>query len=309
MSKKQRLASHDRDVPEKAEKPAWKSWSWIAKVAAGAFATIVAPVIAGLIVKLLEPGAPPAARIAGGEPKVAVAPAMPTPSAAEASPAVAPAKAHADHFPEGWKDADFRPMFNGRDLHGWVAGESELTGWTVDAENQVLSRTATKADPDSRTHWAFTERSFADFRMRLEFRVEPNSDGAIALRARPPFNNTSGARIEIPLVNDLANPISTGTVMGVPSGIDHFTPPKIAMPVRPREQWNSLELEFVGQRLQIAINGQKMQDLRVEENVTARKKARKDVRRPAGRIGLQCRKGQVAFRNIEIHELASSNGD
>ena len=74
----------------------------------------------------------------------------------------------------GLDDKSFVPLFNGKDLKGWVVESGNAKQW----EMRASEITATSQDWKNQT-WVLTEKDYSDFALRLEFRVE---DGASASR-------------------------------------------------------------------------------------------------------------------------------
>ncbi len=78
-------------------------------------------------------------------------------------------------------DEGFIPIFNGKDLSGWIygkkAGSENKTGAGYAVETGVLF--CTVKDGGS----LYTEREYSDFTLRFEFRLTENANNGIALRA------------------------------------------------------------------------------------------------------------------------------
>src|SRR5579884_233510 len=75
----------------------------------------------------------------------------------------------------------FAPIFNGKDLGGWVygkkAGGENRTGAGYAVENGTVF--CTPKDGGA----LYTEKEYGDFVLRLEFKLAPNAISGIALRA------------------------------------------------------------------------------------------------------------------------------
>src|SRR4051812_3049014 len=80
-------------------------------------------------------------------------------------------------------ESGFTPLFNGKDLTGWVYGGSkdkpakEGNGYQVDADQKVVY--STKQDGGK----LLTEKEYGDFVLRFEFRLETNGNNGIGIRA------------------------------------------------------------------------------------------------------------------------------
>jgi eukaryotic-like serine/threonine-protein kinase len=76
------------------------------------------------------------------------------------------------------KALPFRPLWNGRDLEGWVKVLD--SDWVVE-DGILLSR----QDPAGRREgesWLITEKDHGDFALRVEFRVTPGGNSGVFLR-------------------------------------------------------------------------------------------------------------------------------
>lgn len=203
--------------------------------------------------------------------------------------------------------AGFRTLFNGRDLAGWATVDSSR--WSADSKNDALVGQDKSGDRKNLRSWLYTDQDFSDFRLRFEYRMEPKTDSGIALRTQPGSAKAKGEddRIEIQLTSDLAESFPTGTILGLRVDAGHpHTKPKITPSQKPAGEWNLVEIEFRGPRLQVTINGQVIQDVQLPDQPGG--KSGKKVFSPSGRIALQSRMGRVEFRNIEIQELTSAGG-
>src|SRR5262245_7601109 len=72
-------------------------------------------------------------------------------------------------------EAGFQPLFNGRDLGGWVYGQKIGAGYRV--QGGVVF--CTEADCGI----LYTEKEYADFVLRLELRLGRDANNGIAVRA------------------------------------------------------------------------------------------------------------------------------
>ncbi len=160
------------------------------------------------------------------------------------------------------KSSDYRPLFNGRDLSQWEATFSENC-WSVDDQQNALVGSA--ANGKKHGNWLFSDDDFSDFRLRLEFRLEPESESGIALRT-PPVSNVKDGRMAVRLTNKVNDPIPSGTFVTWSGGVAHpQSNPQAAASLRPATDWNTVEIDFRDHQLIVTINGQKLQDMRVDK--------------------------------------------
>jgi hypothetical protein len=274
----------------------------IAKIGTASFGTLIAPVLVALVLKLFDSPTPPPVPVVDS-------------TAPEAKPALASIATPAPDGGKSKKSAvaepdrslappEFKPLFNGRDLSGWAGGDKR---WSVDLPSQALVGKELAGTKGQLRTWIYTERKFSDFRLRLEYRAGPETDSGIALRV--PATSNGEDRIEIRLLGE-GRAVTTGTIMGRRAGKGQPNiKPSIPASLRPAGDWNVVEVEFRGPRLQMSINGRDIQDLRFDEHSdSANSKTSKRSVGDSGRIGLQSRIGRVEFRKIEIQELTPSAG-
>src|SRR3954451_11443127 len=72
-------------------------------------------------------------------------------------------------------ETGFVPLFDGKTLSGWRRLGGKAEAWSV--ENGMLVSVGEGGG------WLGTERTYADFQMRFEFRMTPESNSGIYLRA------------------------------------------------------------------------------------------------------------------------------
>jgi len=223
-------------------------------------------------------------------------------------------------------DADgFKPLFNGKDLTGWVVPEGDGGHWKV--VDGVIDYDAQSRAQGDRSLW--TEREYGDFVLEVEWRLKeapfinknipyilpdgthakdiqgnelklalPDADSGILLRGDVQFQ-----------ANIWCWPIGSGEMYGVRT--NPKTSPELRAAVTPKHQadkpvgeWNQFEITVKGKTVKIVLNG-----ATVIEGATIPNLPEK------GRLGLQHhgaknREGEwavspslIQFRNIKIKEL------
>lgn len=178
-------------------------------------------------------------------------------------------------------DDDFRSLFNGEDLSGWVIPEGDGGHWQV--KDGVIDYDARSQAPDDKNLW--TEESFDDFVLKIDWRLKetpfvnenvpiirpdgtyqrdadgevirmavPDSDSGIYLRGMPKAQ-----------VNIWTWPIGSGEVWGYRTDPD--MPPEVVEAVTPSTmadnhvgEWNSFEIRMVDDRLTVDLNGTRVID-------------------------------------------------
>lgn len=191
--------------------------------------------------------------------------------------------------------ADPRPLFNGKDLTGWMNRDGKpSTGWTV--EDGALTRGG-KAAGD-----LWTEERFGDFILELEFKTQGNS--GVFFRTDNPKNNVqTGIEIQVDVPRGKPDKHSVGAIY------DLVAP--ASEPVK-KDDWNAMKITARGPKIEVEINGTKVAEMDLDQwtepgknpdgSKNKFKTALKDFKRE-GHIGLQDHGAGVQYRNIRITPL------
>lgn len=200
---------------------------------------------------------------------------------------------------------DLTPLFNGRDLTGWLVPEGSR--WRVQDGLIYLDR-----DGDGQEHnhvYLWTAETYDDFILELEFKIPARANSGVFLRT-----------------TDLQDPVDTGLEVQVANSHGQTTLSRTstagavydllaptANPVLPPGQWNKLRIECRGSRIQVQLNGTSIVDLETDRwteigrnpDGSANKFSRaiKDFGR-RGHIGLQDHGLPIWYRNIRVQRLS-----
>lgn len=189
----------------------------------------------------------------------------------------------------------YRPLFNGRDLAGWsVVGDGEA--FTISPTEPALI--AQSALPISRLQ---TNQDYADFHLRLEYRVAKRG-GLSGLDFRMPADSLAERPAPAIVIRDapMTRRMGTGSVIIGPRTA--FTSKADDEYQKPFGEWNQLVLDAVGPRVRVTLNGTIVSDVNLAGSYQ-NKDAAPEIRRPFGRIALRADKAEVWYRNIQIKEL------
>jgi hypothetical protein len=211
---------------------------------------------------------------------------------------------------------EFRPLFNGKDLDGWVvegprADKSGKIVWTVEDELLVCQGTVFG-------FLRYERQQFDDFVIRVEYRfapaTKPNQYGnsGIGIRTIPydpkasSLTRPSYASYEIQLLDDAGkqpDKHSTGSLY-------RYHAPKTNV-AKPAPEWNCVEVECIGPRIKIRMNGEEILD--ADQSKIADIKD-KPAKAPApkdkplqGFLSLQSHSGKIEFRKVEVRELGKGS--
>ena len=125
-----------------------------------------------------------------------------------------------------------QPLFDGRDLKGWEPDHPSANHWI--AQDGELQNTQAGAN-------IRTIRTFADFKLHIEYNCPPGGNSGVYLRGRYEVQ----VEYEPPGKNDAAH--SMGSIYG-------FIPP--ATQVKPRPgQWEAYDVTLIGRTVSVVRDG------------------------------------------------------
>ncbi len=149
-------------------------------------------------------------------------------------------------------------------------------------------------------NWLSTVRQYEDFELSLEFRVGPEGNSGVFVRA-PHRGDPAYAGMEIQILDDHARAHSelrpnqyTGSIYGVQAPSERAS--------EPAEQWQKMIVSFLGPLVKIVLNGRTV----VDTNTTYfpyKYDSHPGLARKRGYIGLQDHGSPIAFRNIHVKPL------
>src|SRR5262249_14288807 len=185
----------------------------------------------------------------------------------------------------------FTALFNGKDLTGWKVHGGKLASWGADKGVLFVK--------GGGGGWLVAEEEYADFELRLEFKVPKGGNSGVALRS-PLKGDPAYTGMEIQILDDpaykgLQKWQHTGSIYGV------VPPTKIA--TKPVGEWNSYKITCQGRQVTVELNGEKVVDANLDDYTAKHAKAHPGILREKGHVGLQEHGGRVEFRNLFIKEL------
>lgn len=192
------------------------------------------------------------------------------------------------------KNDGFTPLFNGKDLTGWKAYDTKGENWLV--EDGLLVCNGKGAG------WLGTDRDYADFILRLEYRLKPGGNSGVYLRA-PEKGHISRVGMEIQILDDHDPRYANIDYYQYTGALYHVAAPTRRASKQAGE-WNAMELRALGRQLIVLVNGKKVVDVDLDHcrKDAAVAKEHPGLARTSGRIGLQSHTDRVEFRNIYVKE-------
>ena len=198
----------------------------------------------------------------------------------------------------------FVTLFNGKDLSGWMTGPNNT--WTVQQGVITLKR-----EMDGGLHnpdYLWTERTYGDFILELEFKIPERANSGIFLRTSD-LKDPVYTGIEVQVANSFGRKdVNRGGTAG--AIYDCVAPAKNT--VKQPGQWNSCRVTCNKNKITVVLNGEQIVDMDLDRWTEPHKnpdgtrnkfpRALKDFAR-TGHVGLQDHGRPVWYRNIRIKRL------
>lgn len=186
------------------------------------------------------------------------------------------------------------PLFNGKDLAGWVEVANE-GAWTV---RDGILRCSGEKEPTAYA-WLSTDRKYRDFELELDWRIEPGTNAGVFLRAPGHEGRISQLGFEVQLKDDREDKDLTDVTGAVFSRI-----PATGRYAKSVGEWNHSKITLKGRSLRIELNGHVVSDTPNMDELKPPDDPWTMVKVPdEGYIGLQNHGDPVEFRSIRIREL------
>jgi hypothetical protein len=179
--------------------------------------------------------------------------------------------------------ADPVPIFNGRDLTGWI---HEGNRFTFEVRNQAIATSGRGFQPN----WLHTDREYEDFRLTFEYRLAQWTEAAVYIRA-PRLGRPGNAGIAISLAHDYHPAITAYTTGGIAGVLPPANPKAF-----PFNQWHQVEIHAAGPQLTVRIDGIEKQNTNLDEHPDLRDRPRR------GFIGFPDYGYAYEIRNIRIDD-------
>ncbi|HYF01439.1 MAG TPA: DUF1080 domain-containing protein [Planctomycetota bacterium] len=208
--------------------------------------------------------------------------------------------------------AGFTALFNGKDLEGWVGGDTvdprkvaamtpeQLEKWTADmrahwkAENGELVN-------DGKGKYATTAKDYGDIELLVEYKTVAKADSGIYLRGVPQVQiwdtTEAGGKWNIGAAK------GSGGLWNNPPGSPGKDP--LVHADKPFGEWNAFRIIQVGARTSIWLNGKLVVDHAPLANFWDKTKPLA----PRGPIQLQTHGGEIRWRNVFVREIPAEEAN
>lgn len=188
------------------------------------------------------------------------------------------------------KTGEFRSLFNGEDLSGWVG----------DTEGYVAKDGKIVCEPGGNL---YTAEEFTDFHYSFDFKLTPGANNGLGIRT-PRGVDAAYHGMELQILDNTANKYRNlrpyqyhGSIYGVEPALRGF--------LKPVGQWNHQEVIAHGPHIQVVLNNQLIVAADINEKSkdgTMDKRNHPGLKREKGHIGFLGHGSVVEFRNMGIKE-------
>jgi hypothetical protein len=188
----------------------------------------------------------------------------------------------------------FITLFDGT-LNGWKLVGGKGPGYVV--ENGVL---VCPADGGGNL---FTEKEYANFILRFEFKLTPGGNNGIGIRA-PLSNRSSYEGMEIQILDDAHEKYRDRIKPTQFHGSIYDVVPALHGFKKPTGEWNSEEITADGRHIKVVLNGHAIVDANLDDVKDPEVlKKHPGLQRTTGHIGFLGHGSVVRFRHLRINEL------
>lgn len=195
----------------------------------------------------------------------------------------------------------FTPIFNGKDLDGWIYGTrknamKQGAGYQVDPAQAIVYSTVKDGGN------LYTEKEYANFILRFEFKLTRNANNGIGIRA-PLEGDAAYVGMEIQVLDD-GGPAYTALRPAQYHGSIYDVFPAEREFQRPLGEWNEEEIMADARHVRIILNSHIIVDADLDDvKDEAKLKKHPGLANKSGHIGFLGHGARVEFRNLRIKEL------
>lgn len=181
----------------------------------------------------------------------------------------------------------FEPLFDGKSLAGWKAGEN-ADSWKV-ADGQIVCH-----GPRSHLFYVGPDAEhpaeFKDFHFKAEVMTKPGSNSGIFFHTKFQEEGWPTVGYEMQVNNSQKDPVRTGSIYNV---VKNFVPPV------DDNAWYTQELIVKGRAMAVIVDGRVLFEFVEPEGVTGTRKL------STGTFALQAHDpdSEVHYRNIRVKRL------
>jgi len=194
----------------------------------------------------------------------------------------------------------FTPLFNGKNLDGWVYGSTKGKPAKAGKGYQVRDGVIYCTVDDGGN--LFTEKQYGDFELRFEFKLTPGANNGLAIRA-PLTGNAAYEGIELQILDDTAEKYAKLRPEQYHGSVYDCVAAKRGHQ-KPVGEWNEQIVIAKGRQITVKLNGETIVDANLDDVEDPEKlKKHPGLANKTGHIGFLGHGAEVKFRNLRIKEL------
>ena len=193
------------------------------------------------------------------------------------------------------KSEGFSLLFNGVDLKGWTGNKKSYI--VEDGDIVIYPEGGGGGN-------LFTEKEYADFIFRFEFKLTPGANNGLGIRA-PSKGNAAYGGIELQIIDNTAEKYAELEPYQYHGSLYGVAPAKRGF-LKPVGEWNQQEVVVKGTKVKVILNGTTILDTDFQKAIeegTMDHKEHPGLLREKGHIGFLGHGDVVRFRNIRVKEL------
>jgi hypothetical protein len=188
----------------------------------------------------------------------------------------------------------FTRLFDGQTLLGWKQLEQRGAGYIVQ-DGMIVC-------PEGGGGKLFTEKEYANFAFRFEFRLTPGANNGVGIRA-PLEGDAAYAGIEIQILDNEHPKYANLKPAQYHGSVYQIFPAKRGF-LKPTGEWNSEEILANGRNIKVTLNDQVITEGNLDDVKDPAVLAKHPgIKRERGHVGFLGHGDRVEFRNIRIKEL------
>jgi hypothetical protein len=182
----------------------------------------------------------------------------------------------------------FVGLFDGKTLNGWIG---DLKGCHVE-DGTLVSEHGSQ----------YTEKEYANFVFRFEFKLPPAGNNGIGIRT-PPKGDAAYAGMEIQILDDGHPDYKDIKPWQAHGSIYGIVPAKRGF-LKPAGEWNREEITADGGQIKVKLNGRVIVEADISKTTTSLDgHDHPGLHNAKGHVAILGHTGPVAFRNTRIKTL------
>ena len=192
-------------------------------------------------------------------------------------------------------EPEFVSLFDGKTLAGWTLQGKKGDGYVV--------KDGAIAVPSHGGGSLMTEKEYADFVFRFEFRLEEGSNNGLAIRSPLSSGSMAYEGMELQIIDNKAERYKDIKPWQKHGSLYHVFPAETGH-LKDAGEWNQQEVTAQGRMVKVVLNGHTILDVNLDDVKDPEiLEKHPGLQRTSGHIGFLGHDEPVEFRNIEIKEL------